>query len=306
MRVSGFTFVRNAVDFDYPVVESVKSALPIVDEYIIVVGDSADATIELVESIASPKVRTVRSLWDPDLRTGGRVLARQADIALSHCRGDWGLYLQADEVLHEDDLPAVEAALAAADADPRVEGLLFDFVHFYGNYNTIGLGRKWYRQEVRAVRLGIGVAAWRDAQGFRLGGRKLRVVHSGARVFHYGWVRDPRKMKAKIVEMARFWHDDETVRERYCPGGPAFTFDTGGRLGTFTGTHPAVMAERIAATRAWQSQPRVSPGGVSLRHAVLDWMERRLGWSPGAYRNYRLIRRSRPGRTVRRAAREDP
>jgi hypothetical protein len=288
MQVSGFTFVRNAVSLDYPVVESISSILPLVDELIVVVGDCSDGTMELIESVQSSKLRIVRSKWDPASRRGGRVLAVQTDLALSHCSGDWAIYLQADEVLHEDDYPKIRATLSQRLGEDRVEGLLFDFVHFYGNYHTVGTGRKWYDREVRAVRPGIGVESWRDAQGFRLRGRKLRVVNSGARVFHYGWARDPVPMKAKVVELARLWHDDATVEARYKPGGPAFVFKTGGRLKAFAGAHPSVMRERIRAAAAG-SQARVEIGPVPLRHRLLDWIDERIGWRPGRYANYSLL-----------------
>jgi glycosyltransferase involved in cell wall biosynthesis len=307
MRVSAFTFVRDAVRLDYPVVESISSVLPLADELVVNVGDCDDGTLQLVESIGSPKLRIVRSRWESDVRTGGRALATQADLALSQCSGDWAVYIQADEVLHENDLPAVKECLQRCLNDPRVEGVLFDFVHFYGNYHTLGAGRKWYRREVRVVRTETGVRAWKDAQGFRIDGRKLRVVHCGARVYHYGWVREPAVMKRKTVELARWWHDDETVRAKYMAGGPDFPYDTGGRLAPFEGTHPAVMAKRIESAR---SRPRVVPTTGrpgSIRERLSDWLELRLGWAPGRYANYTLLgsanpgpRRSSSGRPARR------
>jgi hypothetical protein len=35
MRVSGFSFCRNDVRLYYPIAESIRSALPLVDEYVI-------------------------------------------------------------------------------------------------------------------------------------------------------------------------------------------------------------------------------------------------------------------------------
>jgi hypothetical protein len=302
MRVSAFTFVRNAVRLDYPVVESICSVLPLADEFVVNVGDCADGTLPLVESIGSPKLRIIRNRWETAVRTGGRALALQADLALSQCSGDWAVYIQADEVLHERDLSAVRECLQHHLDDPRVEGVLFDFVHFYGNYHTCGAGRKWYPREVRAVRTGRGVRAWRDAQGFRIDGRKLRVVHCGAKVYHYGWVREPAVMKLKTVEFARWWHDDETVRAKYMAGGPDFSYDTGGRLVPFEGTHPSVMASRIESAGA---RSRVVPSAgrrASIRERLADWLELRLGWAPGRYTNYTLLGSANPRRRTSPAA----
>jgi hypothetical protein len=289
VKVSGFTFVRNAIRLGYPIRESMESILPVVDELIVNVGNSDDDTLGLVTSIASPKIKVVTARWDPLLRQGGRVLAVQADLALSHCTGDWAFYIQADEVLHERDFDIVTHAMSRSLHDPRVEGLLFDFIHFYANYHTRGTGRKWYRREVRIVKTGLGISAWRDAQGFRINGRKLRVRQSGAKIYHYGWVRDPKLMKAKIVEMARFWHDDKTVKARYIPGGPDFIYDTGGRLRQFRGSHPSVMAKRI---RASLDEVPISPAPSrrpSLRGRIMDWLDERYGWHPGEYKNYELV-----------------
>jgi len=75
MFVSGFTFVRNAVKYDYPVEASVRSLLPLVDELIVCLGNSDDTTEALIKSIADPKIKIIHSVWDDSLREGGRVLA---------------------------------------------------------------------------------------------------------------------------------------------------------------------------------------------------------------------------------------
>ena len=105
MKVSGFTFCRNAVKYDYPVVESITSALPLCDEFVVNVGRCDDGTLELIQSIHDPRIKIVESVWDESLRKDGLIYSHQTNIALSHCKGDWAFYIQADEVVHEDDLP---------------------------------------------------------------------------------------------------------------------------------------------------------------------------------------------------------
>ena len=75
MKVSGFTFVRNAIKYDYPVVEAIKSILPLCNEVVVAVGKSEDATLQLIKSIDSPKIRIIETVRDDSFRTGGRVLA---------------------------------------------------------------------------------------------------------------------------------------------------------------------------------------------------------------------------------------
>ena len=197
MKVSGFTFIRNGIKFDYPFVEAIKSILPICDEMIIVVGNSDDETRESIVNLNEPKIKIIDTVWDENLRTGGRILAQQTDIAMQHITGDWGFYIQGDEVVHEKYLPVIKKAMEDNLNNKEVEGLLFNYKHFYGSYDYIGDSNKWYRREIRVVRTGINVSSYRDAQGFRIDNRKLKVKHINAEVFHYGWVRNPRANQLK-------------------------------------------------------------------------------------------------------------
>jgi len=156
MRTSGFTFVRDAVRLGYPILPAIRSILPLVDELVVNVGISPDGTLDLVRSLGDPRVVVLESRWDEAQLERGRVLAHQTDLALARCTGQVCLYVQADEALHEDDHPAVRAALDRLHDDARLEGLLFDYVHFYGSFHTVGVSRRWYRREVRAVKNGAG------------------------------------------------------------------------------------------------------------------------------------------------------
>jgi hypothetical protein len=61
-----------------------------------------DGTIDLVRGVGSPKLKIVESTWNPKLSSGGNVLAQQ-HVALFNCTGDWAIYLQSDEAIHERD-----------------------------------------------------------------------------------------------------------------------------------------------------------------------------------------------------------
>jgi hypothetical protein len=221
------------------------------------------------------------------LRTGGSILAQQTDIALNHTSGDWAFYLQADEVVHERDLPVIRQAMLQHLDDPTVEGLLFNFIHFYGSYRYVGNSRKWYRREIRVVRNKIGVQSWRDAQGFRIGPRKMNVKLVDASVYHYGWVKSPSTQQRKQMSFNRLWHSDEWISDHV---GSDLEFDYSDRekLILFDMTHPEVMKSKVQA-EDWKFQYDETQVNISLKERVLDTIERVFGHRIGEYRNYRII-----------------
>lgn len=290
MFVSGFTFVRNAVRFDYPVGESIQSLLPLVDELIVCLGNSDDSTENLITSIGSPKIRVIHSVWDDSLRSGGRVLAVETDKALRavSAQSDWCIYLQADEVIHEEDYPSIRRAMEKYVHDPEVEGLLFDYLHFYGSYAYIGDSRRWYRHEVRIVRNDIRVRSFRDAQGFRIDDRKLRVKKADARIFHYGWVKDPLKQLQKQQQFHKLWHDDATAR-RMSGDSPYDYLQAVDSLAEFKGKHPSSMLTRVAA-QDWEFIYDTRMKSLKMKDRLLLWIERMTGVRLFEYRNYSLLR----------------
>jgi glycosyltransferase involved in cell wall biosynthesis len=291
VRISGFSFVRNAVDLYYPMVESIRSALPLCDEFVIAAGDSTDGTTEVLRRLGEPRLRIIDTVWDRSQFVRGASNAVQTNIALDACQGDWALYLQADEVVHEDDLGPLAERLRAYQADPRIDGFVFEYLHFYADYDHYQTAHNWYRREVRMVRNGRGIRSWKSAQGFRhADGRKLRVVPAGARIFHYGWVRPPRRMTRKTHALTEVHHGLEGARATVPDQDANYDF---GRLhgrARFVGTHPRVMHERIAACD-WQVLPTATMQthdrpGVRL----LSWLENRvLGFRLGEHRNYVLL-----------------
>ncbi len=287
MTVSGFTFIRNGVKFDYPFLESIRSFLPVIDELVVAVGDCEDSTREQLLSLSSPKVKIVDTVWDPHLRSGGSILAQQTNVALDHITGDWAFYLQGDEVVHEEDLPTIRQVCQQAFHLNHIEGLLFDYVHFYGGYRWIGNSRRWYRREVRVIRNGIGVRSWGDAQGFRRQGQKLHVQPVNARIYHYGWVKPPKAQQDKQRSFHRLWHSDEKA-ERMVKEGTDYAYEDGGRLKLFTGTHPAVMQDRVNG-QSWEFDYRPNELKVPAKDRVLDALEDLTGIRVGEYKNYLLL-----------------
>ncbi|MFQ6105389.1 MAG: glycosyltransferase [Candidatus Glassbacteria bacterium] len=292
MKLSAFTVVRNAINFDYPVVESINSVLPIVDEYVVALGDSCDNTTELVRSIENPRLKFLERVWEPSLFNRGAILAHETTAALDHCTGDWCIYLQADEVVHEKYLRVIVEAARKYLHDERVEGFVLSFKHFWGDYNHYQKMRNWYRREIRIVRNKIGVRSWKDAQSFRINGRKMNVVQIPAEVYHYGWVRDPHSIKIKSIAMDSLYHDEDWIERRYEGKSREKPFEYGSRknLAVFTGTPPKVMKRRIASMH-WQIDevPHIKHEHDRLSVRILSAVENFLGTRFGEYRNFKLI-----------------
>ena len=294
MRISAFSFVRDAVRLDYPIRQVVASLLPLVDEFVIAVGPSDDGTVEEIRSIGDARVRILETEWDPSHFVRGKINAVQTNLAMDECTGDWGFYLQADEVVHEEDLPVIRAAMERWLDDDEVEGFLFDYLHFWGDFDHVQWTRNWYRHEIRVVRLGRGIRSWKSAQGFRREGKKLRVRHCDARVFHYGWVRPPEVMKRKQMALDRLHHDEAWVRRRH-PDGGNLPFDYGpfDHLRKFTDTHPEVMRDWIGA-KNWQAgdyaRAETRHEHNRLRARMITWLQDcLLRRQIGVYKNYVLI-----------------
>lgn len=289
MKISGFTIIKNAVLNDYPIVESICSILPLVDEMIVLIGDCDDDTFGLIESINSPKIKIHHSVWDPALRAGGAVLAAETDKAfqLINPATDWAFYLQGDEVIHEKYHPVIREACEKYAADQGVQGLLFKYLHFYGTYDYVGDSRKWYSHEVRIIRNDKLIHAYKDAQGFRKGNAKLMVKPVDAYVYHYGWVKDPVQMMKKQKEVSKFWNQDEALKE-FLASPDFFDFNQFDSLQKFNGQHPAVMEKRIERLN-WKLDLDTSKKRFSLKDKLLYYFEKITGIRLFDFKNYKLL-----------------
>ena len=286
MLISGFTVIRNARKMGYPVIESIRSILPIVDEFVVGVGQSDDDTRAMIEAIGDPKLRLFDSYWDTTRQKGGYILSEKTNEALEQCKGEWCFYLQADEVIHEEDLPRIRASCEANRADARVEGLLMKYVHFYGSYSVVATARNWYRQEVRIVRRSSGARSVGDAQSFMVGDRKPRVKWSGGTVYHYGHVKPPEQMGLKHEQMSR-WYRGNKLDGSF----QNFQYKQSYGLKRFTGTHPAVMRETVASQN-WTFEPRYSLLKMSrkdIRLILSDIIERLTGYRIGERKKFVLL-----------------
>jgi hypothetical protein len=290
MKISGFAIIKNAIINDYPIVEAIKSILPVVDEMIVLVGDCNDDTLGLIQSINNPKIKIHRSVWDKTLRKGGEVLAVETNKAfdLISPESTWAFYIQGDEVVHEKYHAAIIEGCKKYKDDTRVEGLLFKYLHFYGSYDYVGDSRTWYSHEVRIIRNDKKIRSYKDAQGFRVGKRKLMVKPVDAFIYHYGWVKTPEQMAKKQKNFSMLYASDEQLKA-YLESPDFHDFNNFDSLQKFAETHPLVMKERIEK-KNWKLELDIAKKKFSLKDRFLYYFEKATGIRPFDFRNYKLLK----------------
>ncbi len=296
MKVSGFTFLRDAEARGYPFVESIRSVLPIVDEFVIALGPCTDHTEAMLEGIGSPKLRIIRTTWNESIGTDrkvkGFVYGQQKSIALFNCTGDWAFYLEGDEVVHERDLPAIRTAMERHLHDREVEALTFDYLHFYGNRNTLAWSPAWYRREARILRNTI--PAWGPKGLFfsvldsSMRGRYPKAAHSNASIYHYGWARSEGSIQLTKDRIEKYW-SPRTVKVRMDQIDARI-------LHPFVGEHPAVMRDALPpASGLFQADPNHRLTGRERRHRLMMALEETFNLDL-TRKHFRLIRPTPPVR----------
>lgn len=296
MKISGFTMGKNVSKLYYPMKQAIESILPICHEFVVALGDSDedDTTREEILSIGSDKIRIIDTVWDIKKYSRGTENAHQTDIAREACTGDWLFYVQADEVVHEKFLPLIEAKCKEFVDDKEVEGLLFNYKHFWGDYYHYFKSKGWYGQEIRIVRNDPDIHSFWSAQSFRRipnfdyidyrekkGTFKLKVVAIDADIYHYGWVRPPALMTKKQKSLTTIHNNKEYADELYSKKEPEFDYGPLNRAKRFDGTHPAVMKEWIKkfdwGDQLYESGP-IRVRANKLKHdkpkyIILEWLE---------------------------------
>jgi hypothetical protein len=277
MKISGCTFINKGVQLGYPFIESIRSALHLVDEFVIALGPDTEEDRALIEAIGDDRIRIIDTTWSPDAPKGF-VYSQQTMVALYNCTGDWALSLQGDEAIHEDDCSELRALVARAHADGRADGISMPYHHFYGRPDLIATGPRWYRREARLVRMaGRRVIVPSDAQYLvNISGRRrlsyLKAVRSDARIYHYGWTRALDCHVRKIESTAEFWQEKPRRASPYETMDPSI-------LKPFTGTHPAEMAPWISesANRDFEPDPDFKPTRKDRRYRLKGMLERMTG-----------------------------
>jgi len=276
MKVSGFTFIKNAEMLGYPFIESIQSVLPIVDEFVIAVGESDDNTLEIIKSIKDNKIRIIETQWNESMQDRGYVYAQQKMTAQFSCTGDWAFYLEGDEVLHEKDLDTIRNTMERHLDNPEVEALYFDYYHFYGKPNQVGIAG--YKRAPRIIRNTIRNYS-PDGLFFVVmdknkKGRYPKAAYAGCHIYHYGHVRKVERNNEKIKQVGKYWGDEEPN-----------TFSTYGNIDLaeirpFTGTHPKIVQDwlRTEAELEFEQNPNYKVTLKDKKHRIRFWLDEKLGW----------------------------
>jgi hypothetical protein len=279
VKVSVFTFLRNGAKLGYPFIESIRSALPLADEYVVALGpsdtDECGETRRLLLSLNEPKLRIIDSVWNEGMRVAGFVYGQQKMFAQSQCNGDWAFYLEADEVLHENDLEKIQSSMRRCLTNSAVEALVFDYVHFFGSPRWRAISPGWYRRAPRVIRNTIRTVAC-DGLFWNVivNNQKMRwpnAAHAGATIYHYGHVRPIGAMNAKQHSVERYWNKAPQDFKRYEIDPMA--------VRPYTGSHPALMRRWLEerADDNWQPNAGHQPTSRERRHRLAMKLEAVFG-----------------------------
>ena len=315
MKISGFTFLRNTSKLYYPILESIQSALPIVDEFVIALGkgDDDDDSEAKIRSLQSGKIKIIHTEWDTEKYPQGMEHAHQTDIAKEACSGDWLLYLQGDELIHEQDYNEIKTKCKQYLNNANVDGFLFNYFHFYGDYGHYFRDHCWYPYEIRIVRNEPEIHSFESAQSFRripnfdgISYRskewtsKLNVIKLNASIYHYGWVRPPKLMRKKRLYFSNTHRGKTATKTEYEKYAAEYDYGRMDYCLVFKQSHPKFMKQKITELD-WQKSLRFSGPNVigrpeakheRLKYRLIVWIERTFfgGKVLGGHKNYNAVK----------------
>ena len=264
MKVSGFTFIRNGINLGYPFIESIKSILPICDEFIIVVGKSEDNTLQKICALKSKKIKIIETSWNENISDRGFVYAQQKMIAQYNCTGDWAFYLEGDEILDSKDHKKLLIELQNHLNNKDIEALAFKYHHFYGSPEWLAVSPRWYRKECRIIRNTL--RSWDpDSLYFLImdqnkKGRYPKAVVLDIPIYHYGHVRKTTFMDKKVNQVGKFWGHKHPKFTHYSIDPKS--------LKKFDGKHPSIIKSWLQnyAEQNYKPDHNYKPSVRDLRH----------------------------------------
>tara|TARA_B100000787_G_scaffold153801_1_gene128226 strand:+ start:42 stop:902 length:861 start_codon:yes stop_codon:yes gene_type:complete len=286
MKVSAFTFIKNGQILGYPFLQSIKSILPIVDEFVVNVGDSEDETLEMIRTIKDKKIRIIESKWNDSMRNRGYVYGQQKMIAQFNCSGDWVFYIEGDEVYHERELDKIKESMEIHLNDPSVEALVVNFNHFYGNANSLLDSPGWYRSEARIIKNSIRSYApdglfWLVLDSNKKG-RYPKAKKTGATCYHYGWIRTEQQMNLKSSKVQKYWGGDP-VKIDYSQMDQSI-------IKEFNGSHPKIIKDWLPNEKGlYEASPCYERSKKQKKHQLMIKLENFFGLDLSK-KHYKLLK----------------
>ncbi|MDX1459692.1 MAG: glycosyltransferase family 2 protein [Xanthomonadales bacterium] len=301
MKISGFTIIRDGVRLGYPFVESIRSVLPLCNEFFVAVGEGTDETLDVLRTIDDPRLHLVQTRWNERSTQHGFVIAQQKMLAQYHCTGDWAFYLEVDEVIHERDLEPLRAAMAQYLPRRDIEALVFDYHHFYGDCHHVNVSPAAYRRAARIIRNDIRSMAldglyWsviRDRTWYgKRNKRRLRYPRAAALnipIYHYGNARRAAALAEKAETGRRYWGGKLVFHERYGDIDPR-------AIRAFEGAHPAVMKDWIErhANQSFRFNPDHKLTRRERKHRIVMALEQWLGFE-ASKKHFKIVEEYAPG-----------
>lgn len=257
-NLAGFSYIYNGIDFDIPFIESIKSVIHIVDEFVLTECYSKDGTwekcLKLQEEYPN-KIKLLRRPWVEhfsEISLLANWTATHIDEDIQYC-----MQLQSDEVIHEKDLDILRRLPELMNLNNKTAAR-WRYNHFLGNPSTTF--PFCYSELVRVIKRGLGWQIIGDGVQYAKDGSLLppeEVLETNIQVFHYGKMKDPKKGFKKEVDFQNLFKDvgfpdpkmkemKEKLGEEYCDY--VYLFESNivdNKIQKFEDSHPLVMHEYL-------------------------------------------------------------
>jgi glycosyltransferase involved in cell wall biosynthesis len=245
--LSGYVCIRNAIFFDYCIREAVMSLLPVCDEVIISDGQSDDGTFEILKELAKmdSRVRIITYPWDNPVRDIG-FWTRWMNTARGHLRYATQLEVDADEIIDPAGYDQIRALVGTG------KSALFQRLNFWKDSKHLAPENVACGTQV--ARLGPTSAWMCSDEPFPAVNPNIRTdaePFPTLRIFHYGFIRDPKAFVRKSVAVQNmfFGSCDSRITEMDAQGKDWRDRDyfEGLKLREYNDYHPEVAHQWLLA-----------------------------------------------------------
>lgn len=278
MRVGAFIYVRNGIKLGYPFIESIRSILHYVHDIVVLVGDSDDGTREAVKAIHTNKLRIVDTVWDQASIDDSTIYDKQVNLGIlaSDPGANMLIHLQADEVLHEKDIPHLDMMMKHTYYRKDVDAIILPVFHFYGDYKHIAPSRRQTQWQIRVIKNHTFIGSADKGKSFRWfldednpndKGKLLRCRAARAFIYDYSGLMKSKQPKGIDINTQIDF------------------------LRPFPSSHPRVMENRIAQ-QDWTFEYDPSKNNMTKTEKMLKFFDDHLNIQPFLKKDYKRNNRS--------------